>query len=270
MWDMISEGAQSPRTDFVYNIDDIWNYAAIRQGDWKYIYRTSNMMTDQWYGSSGNHSYTYTENQILSSSAGVALNALNTYRQIAEGSNARTQLLSAPTIQKLRNDATLKCRPVTANDEQTPSEKCDPLISPCLFNIKTDPCERVNLANVRPLMLINLEAALMNVRRTVRAPINVPRDPKADPNNWNGTWTNWQDYDLDERIAFEKLLTPINIILIVAGVTMVLLAIAVVIVFLKIKNIRKTQRNHKKEYDISATEEDSVNLAGNKIDVNRV
>jgi hypothetical protein len=38
MWESLSTGGPSPRTEFVYNIDDVDNpYAAIRMGDWKYV-----------------------------------------------------------------------------------------------------------------------------------------------------------------------------------------------------------------------------------------
>lgn len=46
MWDSLVDNKESPRTEFVYNIDDIGDvYAAIRHGDWKYItgnYATNN------------------------------------------------------------------------------------------------------------------------------------------------------------------------------------------------------------------------------------
>ncbi len=38
MWDAIAEGKPSPRTEIVYNIEPF--RAALRQGDWKLIWRT--------------------------------------------------------------------------------------------------------------------------------------------------------------------------------------------------------------------------------------
>lgn len=38
MWSTLVAGTQSPRTEFVHNIDDMGDkYAAIRWTDWKYI-----------------------------------------------------------------------------------------------------------------------------------------------------------------------------------------------------------------------------------------
>lgn len=38
MWKSLVENGESPRKEFVYNIDDMGDvYAALRVGDWKYI-----------------------------------------------------------------------------------------------------------------------------------------------------------------------------------------------------------------------------------------
>lgn len=43
---------------------------------------------------------------------------------------------------ELRKDATIDC---PKSSDKT-DEPCNPLEAPCLFNVVTDPCERVNLA----------------------------------------------------------------------------------------------------------------------------
>lgn len=65
--------------------------------------------------------------------------------------------------------------------------------APCLFNIEKDPCEMVNLADRRPVILAILERILMKYRLTVIPPSNVDGDPRADPSLWNNTWTSWDE-----------------------------------------------------------------------------
>lgn len=43
---------------------------------------------------------------------------------------------------ELRKDATIECPKSSYNN----TEPCNPLETPCLFNVVTDPCERENLA----------------------------------------------------------------------------------------------------------------------------
>lgn len=70
---------------------------------------------------------------------------------------------------------------------------CNPIEAPCLFNIKEDPCERINLAKTRPVILKTLEDALLKYKVTAMPASNMENDRKANPINWNGTWTNWMD-----------------------------------------------------------------------------
>ncbi|KAK7098486.1 arylsulfatase J-like [Littorina saxatilis] len=51
-WESIVNETDSPRTEFVYNIDDIDNNAAIRMGDWKLIQGNPGSMNG-WYPASG-------------------------------------------------------------------------------------------------------------------------------------------------------------------------------------------------------------------------
>lgn len=67
--------------------------------------------------------------------------------------------------------------------------------APCLFNIEKDPCEMVNLADKRPVILAILERTLMKYRVTVIPPSNLDGDPRADPSLWNNTWTSWDEPD---------------------------------------------------------------------------
>lgn len=217
MWKTISEDVKSPRTELIYNIDDVYNYGAIRQGDWKYLYGTVDKgKYDDWYGESDEEDYDYDVGQVLESETSNALTAFNTYQQIKERHhliNNATKLLDAIKVLDLRKGATVLCSEIDEDDVDV-KQKCNPLESPCLFNIKDDPCERYNLAQKRPIVVLNLEQSLMEARRNIVPPRNKPRDPNADPAKWNNTWTNWMDFMEAKEKKSNELLSPLAIVLI--------------------------------------------------------
>lgn len=48
MWSALVAGTESPRSEFVYNIDDVGDvYAAIRYQDWKYMRGTHHNVARQ-------------------------------------------------------------------------------------------------------------------------------------------------------------------------------------------------------------------------------
>lgn len=69
------------------------------------------------------------------------------------------------------------------------------MTAPCLFNIEQDPCEMVNLAERRPVIMAILERILMKYRITAIPASNLDGDPRADPTLWNNTWTSWCETD---------------------------------------------------------------------------
>lgn len=225
----------------VYNIDDIYNYAAVRKNEWKYIIGTSTTQ-NLWYGNSGksNH-YKYDVSEVLNSETAITLAGLLTYKQIAEKHtdyDNTTRLLEIETIVQLRKEAEIKClqRNVT---------ECKPIESPCIFNLKQDPCERNNLAKDYPDILNNLQKLVEKYRKTAIKPRNIPRDPNADPIYHNNTWTNWKDSDSDvqkQKISSEKTLTPLAIGLISAACFIVLLVV-IILVGLQARRTPKTSRS---------------------------
>lgn len=65
----------------------------------------------------------------------------------------------------------------------------------CLFNVRRDPCEMVNLADIYPDVIKSFESIVQKYEEIAVPPSNVPDDPRANPNFWNGAWVSWQDSD---------------------------------------------------------------------------
>ena len=60
--------------------------------------------------------------------------------------------------------------------------------------MKTDSCERVNLASKYPKMVEFMEGRLKHYMKTMVPPRNKPVDIRSNPVYWDYTWTNWMDY----------------------------------------------------------------------------
>ncbi|KAJ8946527.1 hypothetical protein NQ318_004663 [Aromia moschata] len=268
MWEAISDGSPSPRTELLYNIDDIYNYAAIRKGDWKYTFGSTNGgKADKWFENPGDNSlYKYDLESILSSKVASALAGVITYEQINEKNenirhhreaNFTVNLIDERIIEKLRNDATIKCQEV--NLQELPDDsKCDLLVSPCLFNIIADPCEKINLASQKPEKVAELQEAIEEYKKTALPPRNVPRDPNADPARYNNTWMNWQDYEYvaKEKVAFNSL-SPLAVGLLAAAGIMVF-AIVTLLILLNRKGTVKRNRKHGRPVSLIDDAEDPV------------
>ncbi|XP_052129485.1 arylsulfatase I-like [Frankliniella occidentalis] len=202
-WDALTRGGPSRRLEVLHNIDDIDKYAALRRGDWKYVTGTTHEgEADHWFGEQGRgvQNPPYPLDAVLHSKAGAALAGLGAAMQIKGAAPDGYSPLTRAAAQRLRAEAEVRC-PDVADDDKAVA--CNPLEAPCLFNVREDPCERVNLAAARPQVLLSLEEALGRYRRTMLPPGNVPTDPLANPALWNGTWTNWcseQDDQQDRRL----------------------------------------------------------------------
>ncbi|XP_078052451.1 arylsulfatase I isoform X2 [Augochlora pura] len=205
LWPALVSNGKSPRSEIVININDVDKYAAIRRGDFKYVIGQT-QTGGKWVGATGNSSEgvspEYIPDKILHSKTGIAISGVVNARQAIElrerrkrnaseatlKANFREKILTGDKILELRRKAQIKC--TTRNEEKI---VCDPLKAPCLFNIAKDPCEMVNLAEKRPLIMAILEKVIIKHRFTVVPPMNLDGDPKANPALWNNTWTSWDE-----------------------------------------------------------------------------
>lgn len=124
----------SDRTEILHNIDDIWGSAALTVNDWKVIKGTNYRgQWDFWYGPAGvRNPASYSFQDLAQSPAGQALQKLHF-------------LPDSNLVKQLREDANVNCTMQPFN--MTELKLCRPLESPCLFNIREDPCEQFNLAD---------------------------------------------------------------------------------------------------------------------------
>ncbi|XP_049956678.1 arylsulfatase J-like [Schistocerca serialis cubense] len=245
MWASLSEGAPSPRSEVLHNIDDIYGYAALVRGGWKYVTGSTGGAWDGWYGEPRRRggggaglghgaAPAYDVARVLASKTGVALAGFLTERQLLEKMAAvtvgntggveehlSTQLLSEETVARLRHEAEVRCPPRRA-DNASEATQCRPMEAPCLFNLREDPCETVNLAASQPLLLRSLQEAVQQYRLTMVPPNNVPVDPRANPAFYNNTWAPWQDVPAAQQPFQMKPSPTLNL----AVVVTVFLAVA--------------------------------------------
>lgn len=178
VWDSLSQNKLSPRTSILHNIDDIWNMSSITVGDFKVIKGASPYQGqwDGWYGPSGRN-YDYNITQVTNSLAGIVIQKIGIMPE-------KNKILA------LRNQATLTCR------SDIIKKNCDSVNEPCLFNIKEDPCEINNLAEVFPDKLNELLEKIKRINKYALPPSNQPIDHRADPRYWSNTWTNFGDFSV--------------------------------------------------------------------------
>jgi len=169
MYDSLTTGAESPRTEVVYNFDSSTTWgSAIRVGEWKLITGQKNQ---EWFPVPGSAS----EAVLKKNNNG--------------GTGARDGSSSAGNISEVGMsngnavaEAGVQC---TGNGGQA---KCD-----YLFHIATDPDETTNLFDSQPERVASLRAKL-NAFRTAEAPCNTcgGTDPAAEVEAAKtGFWLPW-------------------------------------------------------------------------------
>lgn len=188
IWNELSLNEESKRKKILHNIDDILGSASITVGDWK-IHKGTNYQGawDGWYGPPGTRDEkSYNISAVLNCPAGRAIASIK-------------MMPNAQKITQIRRDATVNCK--TNEIDKTSAAKgvpCEPLVAPCLFNIKQDPCEHVNLAEKYPNILKALLDELDAHNATAVPPSNKPMDSRADPRFWDNTWTNFGDFSVEK------------------------------------------------------------------------
>lgn len=212
-WQVISEDLPTIRKEILYNIESVLSFSSIMNDGWKLVNGTENMKNADWLGESGNNSEISFENyveRVLDSEAALSLPSL-----------------TSKEIKFIQELSTVSCGNSTFN-------KCNPLESPCLFNIIEDPCERHNLAHERPDKVKFLISRLSHHITEMVPSRRTPVDPMCDPKLHNYQWTWW----IDEGVTNEEENTE-NIF--VLGLSFFVFAIFITLIFMRF--VRKDENN---------------------------
>lgn len=151
IWETISKGAPSPRTEVLHNI--LGETAALRVGDYKLLVHVKN---STWY-------------------------------PLPTVSNAGTEQHRVPP-----GKGVVQCGNRPANSIECNSQK-----SPCLYNIRSDPCEYNNVAPTMQSKVDELMKRLQDYRATAVQPRNKPTDPQSNPKLHGGVWSPWRNLTLN-------------------------------------------------------------------------
>ncbi|XP_067647869.1 arylsulfatase B [Eurosta solidaginis] len=189
LWSALKYGYDSVEREIVHNIDEMENYVSYNKGKWKFLNGTTvNGTYDGWLGTRDNLNSTELDPRAKYYEELIANTTV--WQHLAEV-RAKNALAHEMNITKLREDAGITC--LYANLSQ--GVPCDPLQSPCLFDIDVDPCEQNNLypsmngGKVVQELLERLE----HFRETAHQPNNKPLDANSDPRLYKGEWTWWED-----------------------------------------------------------------------------
>ncbi|XP_078355623.1 arylsulfatase I-like [Oculina patagonica] len=168
VWDTIAQGAQSPRSEVLHNIDPIRKFAAIRVDQYKLVVNQDAVFRTTWHPR---------------------------YEVRGEpGATAQADTLPGAIV-----DCGLGYTYQTVD--------CDTDKFPCLFDISKDPCEYQNIAHTNLPVVRKLLYRIFEYQRRA-LPVWYPqRDPLADPALHGGSWGPWESISADntKTINEEKI-----------------------------------------------------------------
>ncbi|XP_077513066.1 uncharacterized protein LOC144124305 [Amblyomma americanum] len=172
MWRQLSYGQQSPRSEVLYNYDNIFqNSSALRNSRYKLVLDGTRVY-NQRYPIPGNSSQCQDLDKLLAQST-----AADVLRKLY-----KTDRLHFP--RDWRRRATLTCG--AGNRENFSSST-----SVYLFDIVEDPCELNNLASSLPNVVASMKKRMDFYRESAVPTRNKPVDPAGFPEYHNGVWSPW-------------------------------------------------------------------------------
>uniref|UniRef100_A0A336LJN2 CSON003706 protein n=1 Tax=Culicoides sonorensis TaxID=179676 RepID=A0A336LJN2_CULSO len=163
------------RTELLINIDPIDNWSSIIMDEFKLLYKSVRDQNDGWLNEPNVETNltqdTYLETLIRS----------DIHRILKSN-------LTKDDILKIVQSAVVKC---PKSHDMT--KNCNETKNVCLFNINEDPCEFYDISSENQEKVQILLEKLKQYERTMKNPLNQPRDPASDPINHNLTWISWND-----------------------------------------------------------------------------
>ncbi|XP_055304417.1 arylsulfatase B-like isoform X3 [Sitodiplosis mosellana] len=201
VWNALSYNLPSPRREILAHHDTEVPYMAYISDNFKLVTgSTYEGLYDRWLSepirrSEENSTFeeSYSES-ILASDVGQVLLKYSTTKQNQfrnwVGTNFGT--ISDDEIVEIRQKAKVTCNGYTPPNNNS-VWACNPIESPCLFDIFSDPCETTNLASKFPDLVKKFQSKLDYYGQIARPTRNKPGDPRSDPANFGGIWTWWYD-----------------------------------------------------------------------------
>lgn len=199
-WEALKNPAITVRNVVMNNIDELHHYSSYSRNGWKYVNGTS------WEGKFDNWMGELEDEDELSEEEYVV--------RLAGSVVGRMMPLDLEHVARLRRAATVEC------EVEGQVKACQPIETPCLFNLMDDPCERNNVALDHLGILEELREEVERYRQTAVEPRNKPADPRSDPGFYNNTWTWWLD-EIDSRS--NMYMFPVMIIVISIAIVALLL-----------------------------------------------
>ncbi|KAE8742865.1 hypothetical protein FOCC_FOCC011546 [Frankliniella occidentalis] len=176
---LTSASALAPRSEVLVNIDEAG--ALIQrdwQADWKLVRGQQSPDRSGYVSESGHGAEVpaYNVSAVLASEAAAAL-------------GKHLPALTEAAVRQRRADAATGAGPCQAVAD-TLDLACKPY---CLFNLRTDPCEAVDVRDAHREVGDRLLERLAYWENLTVPQINQPVDEAADPRQHNMTWVSWLD-----------------------------------------------------------------------------
>ncbi|GFT42622.1 arylsulfatase B [Nephila pilipes] len=179
IWDALVTNSPSPRVELLHNIDPINNISSFRSGDLKLITGNLTSGLETWDGKEVLEDMSKPQ----SMDGWVFKNG-----SIVKDILVNMGLYLPQTDDTWRLGSEIECNgtPETANE-------CNPLETPCLFNITADPCEMNNIAFQYPEIVRSMLNNIKAYEKQAVKPQFQDIDPHGDPMCHGFAYVSWQD-----------------------------------------------------------------------------
>lgn len=226
IWAALSQDVSSPRSKVLGHMDAVTGFSSLLHDEWKYLNGTTlDGKYDGWLKEAAatnerHPSFDAYGDAVLQSPTGRAF--LPFSFSLTEGYVGK---LTAKQAEQLRDGSAVRnCGTSPQPDVDDERWTCRPLLASCLFNIVDDPCERRNLAALRPDLMADMKVTLDAFALSAVKPRSMPDDGRSKPSNFNQTWTWWYDelgmQDHDDGGGAGRNMVGSYLLIVIGGIIM--------------------------------------------------